>query len=246
MTSKGPRLSDVQDSLEDVRHELFKVTGQLDLDQLDLTKLKKREAYIVMEFYRAAKDALPSSQFQKLSVEAIIPEMPLNGDKKADLVVFTRDEYSRRTLLVVECKQRPLTTFGRTYATATSQAWEYAKRLSARFLAVYDGWLLFVFRTSDPYLVGVYSVEIDKGLSASMLANLFVGLMEYHYSGRSQKLDLLPKPVDPDLLKRRILPSIARRLAAQYTRSAKTQVKDEEISAQARRLLKDWISRIIK
>jgi hypothetical protein len=109
MEETRKKLERIQLDAERMRLEDLWRMNQLDVLNLDLDNLKKREAYIVMEFYRVAKDAMTISRFDetKTAVEAIIPEMPLDGDKKADLVVFTKAEYagSRKVLLVVECKQ---------------------------------------------------------------------------------------------------------------------------------------------
>jgi hypothetical protein len=226
------------------------LSEQMNVDKLDLDDLRKREAYIQRELYRVAKEAVPQSQFQesKSSAEAVIPEMPMliNGKKKwADLVVFARSYSSRSTLLVVECKERPLTTFERTYASAAQQARAYAKTLGAKYFAVYDGWLLLVFRDISPYLIGIFNAEIDRTLTAQMVSDLFVGLMEYNYYNRSDRLARLPKVLDPTLAKRRILPSIANRLATLQLKTNKTQEVDKkQLQAQTRMLLGDWLKHL--
>jgi hypothetical protein len=220
--------------------------GRIDVDKLDLDDFRKREAYIQMELYRAAKDAIPQSQFQesKSSVEAIIPEMPMLIDhkkKKADLVVFATSHSSRTTLLVVECKQRALTTFGRTYASAAQQARAYAKRLGAKYFAVYDGWLFLVFRDIFPYLIGIFNPEIDKTLTAEMVTDLFVGLMEYEVRNKSDRLARLPKVLDPRLVKRTILPSIANRLVRLQPMAETQKMDEKQIKAQVSIVLADWL-----
>jgi len=198
-----------------------------------------------MEFYRVSKDALSRSTFQaaRASLEAVLPEVPFD-DKRADLVIVGRYYDQRAVLLVVECKQRPLTSFGRSYGNAAKQAWHYAKKLNSQFFAVYDGWLIFIFRLQHPYLVGVYNAELEKELTDSMAAELLVGLMEYQYSNKSERLTRLPKPRDPELLKQRILPSIAKSVVRQTVIDAQGKQLDEKsVETQARELLEQWNKR---
>jgi len=63
--------------------------------ELDVESMKKREAYIKMEFCRIARNALSSSTFSETSssVEEVLPEVPV-GDKKADIVLLGK-HYNR-------------------------------------------------------------------------------------------------------------------------------------------------------
>jgi len=212
----------------------------------DIEAVKKREAYIAMEFYRVAKDALGRSTFPdtRSLLDAVLPEVPLD-DQRVDLVILGKAYDRRMVLLVVECKQRPLTTFGRSYANATRQAWHYADKLDSKFFAVFDGWLVFIFRRFHPYLVGVYNAELEKELTDSMIADLFVGLMEYEYRNKSERLSRLPKPRDPELLKRRILPSIARSVVRRTLQDARERELDEKaIETRAHELLEHWTANL--
>mgnify|MGYP001141015722 CR=1 FL=1 len=143
----------------------------------------------------------------------------------------------------MECKQRPLTAFGRSYANATRQAWSYSKDLDSAFFAIYDGWLILVFRRTPPYLIGVYNAELQTELTDSFASDLFIGLMEYSYRNKSERLSRLPRPRDPELLKKRILPSVARSIERQQLRDAEAGEVDEKVAENgANRLLEQWLA----
>jgi len=213
------------------------------MQQVDVEKAKKRESYIASEFYRVAKGALKHSNFAETisSLEEILPEVPV-GDKKADIVIVGKQYDRRAILLVVECKQRALTAFGRSYATAIQQAWKYAENLDSRFFAVYDGWLIFTLQRYSPYLIGAYNAELEKELTDSMASELFVGLMEYAYRSKSDKLSRLPRPRDPELVKRKILPSIARSIARHELQHVGVgEVDEKSVENKARQLIEQWV-----
>jgi hypothetical protein len=71
-----------------------------------------------------------------------------------------------------------------------------------------------------------------------MLANVLVGLIEYAYRNESNRLNLLPKPRDPETVKRKVLPSIARKLSGRSRRS------ETEKDAEANRLFLEWATRV--
>jgi len=216
------------------------------LSKLDVESVKKREAYIDAEFYRVAKNALTASQFSETRsyVEEVLPQVPV-ADKKANIVVLGKEYERTRVLLVVECKQRPLTAFGKSYANACKQAWRYSKSLDSAFFAIYDGWLIFVFRRISTYLVGVYNAELERELTDKFVSSLFIGLMEYAYRNRSQRLDSLPAPRDPELLKKRILPLVARSVARQGLYDAGPGEPDEKaVENSARQVLEVWLKNL--
>lgn len=216
------------------------------MSKLDIESVKKLEAYIDAEFYRAAKNALAASQFPETRsyVEEVLPQVPV-ADKKANIVVLEKRYEITHALLVVECKQRPLTAFGKSYANACTQAWRYSKSLDSAFFAIYDGWLIFVFQRIPNYLVGVYNAELEKELTDKFVSNLFIGLMEYAYRNKSQRLDSLPAPRDPVLLKKRILPLVARSVARQELHDAGPGEPDEKaVENSARKVLEEWMKNL--
>lgn len=192
-----------------------------------------------MEFSRVAKNVAQSvaSPSDHWALEHVLPEVPI-GQGKADLVLAGKNYGRTAILLVVEFKQRPLTTFGPSYASAARQAWHYAEKVGSRFYAVYDGWVLLLFQTYPPYLIGVYNAELDKELTDSMLREFLLGLMEYISRNQSQRFNGLPRPRDPVLLKRRVLPSIAKAFAkAEKERNPERQIDIEKRSIE---LLQLW------
>ena len=216
------------------------------MPKLDIEGAKKREAYIDAEFYRVAKNALAASKFLETRsyVQEVLPEVPVAG-KKADIVVLGKEYERTHVLLVVECKQRPLASFGKSYANACKQAWRYSKGLDSAFFAIYDGWLVFVFRRIFPYLVGVYNAELEKELTEKFASSLFVGLMEYSYRSSSQRLDSLPPPRDPQLLKKRILPFLAKTVERQRLYdSAPGQPDEKTVQEAGRKVLEVWLEHL--
>ena len=190
-----------------------------------------------------AKSAISVSRFPATmsSLEEVLPEFVI-GDKIADFVLVGK-EYDRRAMfLVVEIKQRPLTTFGVSYSNATKQALVYAKKLQSRFFAVYDGWLIFVFQPTYPYLLGIYNAELEKELTQSALADLFVGLMEFKYANKRERLGRLPRPRDPELVKQRILPTLARTFAKQMLQDEGSKELDRtSVDKRSNVLIDSWI-----
>ena len=173
---------------------------------------RRKEAYIRAELYRFIKNAISRGlayRETKCEFIDIIPEFPI-GKERADLVVLAVKYGGRpQPYLVLETKVRAYFRPGPSAVRATRTARSYAEKLDmlpSYFFATYDGWTLFVFRDISPYLIGVYGPVTNE----SHIENLLLGLEEYSYKGKSDLLNNLPKPADPDFIARRVLPSIAR------------------------------------
>ena len=199
-----------------------------------------------MEMFRVTKNVLKQATFPESgwSLEEVLPEEPAN-DQKADLVFVGKQHGSLRVLLLVECKQRPLTAPGPSYSRATQQARRYASKVDSRYFAVYDGWLLFVFRPFDPFLVGCYQAALHDQLTESFASNLLVGLMEHTYRNQSDRLNRLPRPQDKELLKNRVFPYVARGFARAEVEEAKAKsLTPVDLEKRATQLTEEWMKKL--
>lgn len=217
--------------------------------EVNIQDAKKKEAYIAMEFFRIAKNALNQSKSPeaRTSLEEVLPEFSI-GSGYADLLLLVKSYGKVAPWMIVECKQRTLTKPGVSYANAMMQAWKYAEILPVRFLAVYDGWLILVFQRVYPYLVGVYSCELDKDLNETMISDLLIGLMEHDYYGSqgSNRLSRLSKPHDLRFLEEKILPPISTKAVKRYGLTSKEQMDEKTVKNRSQQLLNEWIQNIHK
>lgn len=181
------------------------------MERNQVAEAKKKEAYIVAELYRLVKNAISHAlvyQETKCEFSEVIPEFPV-AERRADLVVFA-SRYGRtpEPFLVVETKVRAYSRPGPSAAAATRSARAYAQKLNmlpSHFFATYDAWNLLVFRDIPPYLIGAFGPISNE----HQIRNLLMGLEEYYYKGKSDLLNNLPTPADPEFLVRRVLPSVA-------------------------------------
>ena len=213
---------------------------------LDVKKLTELESYVHFEFYRVLKNyvmRLPNQdrQFMKKcvhEVEDVFPEVPVDG--KSDLVVTIK---GANPFLVIEAKQRRK-------GEANSCAWkmvktkDYAERIKARFYAICNGWHFFLFERGFPYFLGAYGVERNEDrveVTEDFARNLLMGLAEYCYRSKREKLDLLPTVPEAYNVEKQIVPAMARRFASED----KTK-SPEEVEKEAEQLTKEWMNRIKK
>jgi len=206
----------------------------------DVDRARKREAYIASELYRALKNSLRYIGKHRSGwvLKDVIPEYPV-GDKKADLVVVGALGRHLSPLLVVEIKQRVFTRIGPSYVSAAKQAMSYARQLDSKYFAVYDGWILLLFSTIYPYLLGAYHIPVDK-LDESLAKDLLEGLLDLSYSRKRDMLDRLPRFSDVDFLRRKVLPFLARALAETRVRELKDVGIEASEDEEREKLLKEW------
>ena len=211
----------------------------------EIRRIKRREPYISYDFYRVAKSALSYASYQPNGwvLNEVLPEVSA-VEGRVDLVIIGKQYQRDRILLIVECKQRVFNRPGPSYASATEQGWRYAKKLDSRFFLIYDGWMLLAFQRINPYLVGSYSAEIDNELNQDFVTNLLVGLMEFEYSNKTERLSRLPKIRDPDFLEKKILPSISKSVIRTRLEEANQPATPEVINEGAAKLLDLWKTRI--
>jgi hypothetical protein len=201
-----------------------------------------KEATIRAELYRIISNVIQwGIQGQNYKAVSVAVEYPIKG-KRADLVVFfkyspttqTYRQYGPDPFLVIETKSRfkyPSKPLGK----ATEQVMNYAKNVSARFFAVYDGWIFLLFENTRPYLIKLSNFH---RMDESIGRNLLVGLLEYYEKGRSEfkTLNYLPKVADGWSFWETILPAV--------TKSVES-ITRPEVPEAWKRLKSQWLA-IIK
>jgi len=206
---------------------------------MELRKLKEEESYLKAELYRILKDAIGSGfSVEPYKFIAVLPEVPVD-DEKADLVVFT-DMGVPKPFLIIETKRRTFDKPGVSLANAVKKTREvYVKKLEGRFYAVWDGWIMLIFKEAYPFLVDACNAEVGD-LTAEFGRTLLEGLADMSYRGDAKRLSQLPRIRDPAFVRRKIFPSVAKYFAQEWLRSTTREVSTQNIEDEKGRLINQW------
>ena len=212
------------------------------LKREDINIMREKESYIGAELYRILKNslALVGKHSSNFVLEDVIPQYPVD-ENKADFVVICNAYRQTKPFLVIETKQRAYTRIGPSYTNATKQAKKYAEQLEARYFGIYDGWMLMVFDSISPYLIGVYSACVNTTLNEVFTKNLLLGLLDLYYSGKKNGLNRLSKFGDVDFLWKKILPSVAKMFIKEQAQELKEKYGTEiDKQRETDNLLEHW------
>lgn len=175
----------------------------------------------------------------------IIPECRVSPKHIPDLLITVEESGIFRPFILFECKRRPISRPGRSYAAAFyTQGMRYSHYLGMQYFAVYDGWVIILGTRSYPYLLGMFDAQIERTLTPSLIRDLLRAVrgLELSNPGYLEALKLLSRPADPKLLSQQVLPSIARKIILSEKKGATIQTEKGAIDS----LVKQWREHVLR